>query len=67
MEKGKLVYEYNMMIIEPYTVASKQPLVAGKHKIEMTTVIEGNKPGAGGNRSWRPFTFDGKINSADVN
>ena len=48
MEKGKLVYEYNMMIIEQYTAASEKPLTAGKHQIDVTTVIEGNKPGAGG-------------------
>lgn len=48
MDKGKLIYEYNMMIIEQYTATSSEPLTAGRHKIEVTTAIEGNKPGAGG-------------------
>ena len=48
MDKGHLIYEYNLMIIEQYTARSEQPLPAGKHTIEVTTVIEGNKPGAGG-------------------
>ncbi len=44
LDKGELVYEYNMMIIERYTARSKQKLPAGKHKIEVDTTIE--KPGA---------------------
>ncbi len=48
MDKGHLIYEYNLMIIEQYTARSEQPLPAGKHTIAVTTVIEGNKPGAGG-------------------
>lgn len=109
MDKGKLVYEYNMMIIEQYTASSVQALAAGKHQIDITTVIKDNKPGAAGtvtlvvdgqevakttlNRSVpllftasetldigvdlgspvslnyearRPFAFDGKIKSVDV-
>ena len=31
MENGKLVYEYNMMIIERYTVEAKEKLSPGKH------------------------------------
>ncbi|NOQ14565.1 MAG: sulfatase-like hydrolase/transferase [Methyloprofundus sp.] len=48
MDQGKLVYEYNMMIIEQYAASSKKSLSAGKHLIDIITVIEGNKPGAGG-------------------
>ena len=48
MDKGKLVYEYNMMIIEQYTASSTKPLIAGRHRIEVITALEGHKPGAGG-------------------
>jgi len=48
MDKGHLIYEYNLMIIERYEAKSAAPLPAGKHKIEVETVIEGNKPGAAG-------------------
>ena len=44
MDKGRLVYEYNMMIIERYTARSKEKLAAGKHRIEVDTTIA--KPGA---------------------
>ena len=44
MDKGELVYEYNMMIIERYTARSNGKLAAGKHKIEVDTTIA--KPGA---------------------
>lgn len=37
MENGKLVYEYNMMIIERYTVEPKEKLAPGHHKIEVLT------------------------------
>jgi arylsulfatase len=46
MDKGQLVYEYNMMIIERYFARSAVPLTAGKHTIEVHTTIE--KPGAPG-------------------
>jgi arylsulfatase len=46
MDKGALVYLYNMMIIEQYTVRSSQPLPAGKHTISIVTRIEG--PGKAG-------------------
>ncbi len=35
MDKGALVYEYNMMIIERYTARSKTTLAPGKHRIEV--------------------------------
>jgi len=44
MDKGELVYEYNMMIIERYTARSKEKLTKGKHRIEVDTTIA--KPGA---------------------
>lgn len=44
MENGKLVYEYNMMIIERYAVETKEKLSAGKHQVEIMTTIA--KPGA---------------------
>ena len=44
MDKGELVYEYNMMVIERYTARSKEKLSKGKHRIEVDTTIA--KPGA---------------------
>ncbi|WP_343706379.1 arylsulfatase [Flavobacterium sp.] len=44
MDNGKLVYEYNMLIIERYNVESTQKIPAGKHTIEVLTTIA--KPGA---------------------
>ena len=34
-DKGRVVYEYNMMIIEHYTASSKDKLAAGRHRIEV--------------------------------
>jgi arylsulfatase A-like enzyme len=58
MDQGRLVYEYNMMIIEKYTATSSAPLAAGKHRIEITTSIEGNRPGAPGTVT---LTVDGTL------
>ena len=44
MDKGDLVYEYNMMEIERYNVRSDTKIAAGKRKIEVDTAIA--KPGA---------------------
>jgi arylsulfatase A-like enzyme len=44
MDKGQLVYEYNMMIIERYSARSKGKIPAGQHTIEVDTTIA--KPGA---------------------
>jgi arylsulfatase len=41
MDKGHLVYLYNMMIIEQYEARSTAPLAAGKHKITVDTTIAG--------------------------
>ena len=43
MDKGEIIYEYNMMEIERYTARSKDKIAAGKHKIEVDTTI--TKPG----------------------
>jgi arylsulfatase len=39
MDKGELVYEYNMLIIERYTARSREKLSKGKHRIEVDTTI----------------------------
>jgi arylsulfatase A-like enzyme len=39
MDKGELIYEYNMMEIERYSARSKDRIAAGKHKIEVDTTI----------------------------
>ena len=44
MDRGYLVYEYNMMIIERYVGRTKEKLVPGKHRITVETSIA--KPGA---------------------
>ena len=44
MDKGELVYEYNMMEIERYTARSRDRIPVGKRRIEVDTVIA--KPGA---------------------
>ena len=44
MDKGHLVYEYNMMIIERYQARTKEKLPPGKHKIEMTTTLTEKRP-----------------------
>ncbi len=46
MDRGHLVYLYNMMIIEQYSARSAQPLAAGKHRIEVLTDIK--SPGGAG-------------------
>jgi hypothetical protein len=44
MDKGILVYEYNMMIIERYIARSTNRIPAGKRRIEVTTMLESAKP-----------------------
>jgi arylsulfatase A-like enzyme len=41
MDKGHLVYLYNMMIIEQYAARSEKPLAPGKHKVVVETTIAG--------------------------
>ena len=44
IDKGQLIYEYNMMMIERYIGRSAERLPAGRHKITIDTAIP--KPGA---------------------
>jgi arylsulfatase A-like enzyme len=39
MDQGRLVYEYNMMIIERYIARPEEKLAPGKHRIEVDTTI----------------------------
>ena len=43
MDRGVLVYEYNMLIIERYQARSAAPIEAGKHVIRIDTVFESAK------------------------
>ena len=43
MDKGKLIYEYNMMIIERYT-AESEVIPAGRHQIVIDTDLDSKKP-----------------------
>nr|WP_315230661.1 hypothetical protein [uncultured Flavobacterium sp.] len=55
MENGKLVFEYNMLIIERYLAESNQKIPAGRHTVELLTAIP--KPGGPGTVT---ITVDGK-------
>jgi arylsulfatase len=55
MDKGELVYEYNMLIIERTTLRSAGKIAAGKHRIEVNTTIA--QPGA---PAEVVFSVDGK-------
>jgi arylsulfatase len=44
LDRGELVYEYNMMIIERYGARSRSRLAPGRHRIEVDTAIA--RPGA---------------------
>ena len=44
MDKGELVYEYNMMIIERFIARSTTKIGAGKHRIEVTTTLASARP-----------------------
>ena len=44
MDKGQLVYEYNMMIIERYIARSSTKIPAGKHRVDVTTTLASAKP-----------------------
>jgi arylsulfatase len=39
MDKGELIYEYNMLEIERYLVRSKEKVAPGKRKVEVDTTI----------------------------
>ena len=44
MDKGHLVYEYNMMIIDRYVARSAKRIPAGKHRIVVTTTLASAQP-----------------------
>lgn len=44
MDKGYLVYEYNMMIVERFQARSASLIEAGKHTINVDTTFESAKP-----------------------
>ena len=44
MDKGQLVYEYNMMIIERYVARSANKIPGGKRRIEVTTTLASVQP-----------------------
>ncbi|MCB0726251.1 MAG: arylsulfatase [Ignavibacteriae bacterium] len=56
MDKGKLIYEYNMMMIERYIGESKSKLSKGNHKIEVVTKLK-KGPGSAADVS---INIDGK-------
>ena len=58
MDKGKLVYEYNMMIIENYK-AESGVIPAGKHQIIVDTQLDSAKPMA-------PATVTVTVNGKEV-
>lgn len=43
MDRGVLVYEYNMMIIERFQARSARPIAAGKHVVTVETTFESPK------------------------
>ncbi len=55
MDRGRLVYLYNMMIIEQYQARSAEVIAPGKHRIEVITAIAG--PGREGTAT---LVVDGK-------
>ena len=44
LDKGQLVYEYNMMIIERYTARSAAKIAPGRHRIEVETTLDDKRP-----------------------
>ncbi|MBP6877244.1 MAG: arylsulfatase [Phenylobacterium sp.] len=44
LDKGVLVYEYNMMVLERFQARSAVPLNAGKHEVVVETRFESRKP-----------------------
>ena len=44
MDKGHLVYEYNLMIIERYRARTEAELAPGRHKIDVTTTLTEKRP-----------------------
>ncbi|MBY0586874.1 sulfatase-like hydrolase/transferase [bacterium] len=46
MDKGQLVFEYNLMIIDRTIAKSADKIAAGKHKVVVETTLKAPKPGA---------------------
>ena len=46
MDKGQLVFEYNLMIIDRWIATSKKKIAPGKHTIVVDTTLKAPKPGA---------------------
>lgn len=46
LDKGQLVFEYNLMIIDRSIAKSAETIPAGKHTIVVETVLKAPKPGA---------------------
>jgi arylsulfatase A-like enzyme len=44
LDKGELIYEYNMMIIERYNGRATEKLAAGRHTLVIETRLESKKP-----------------------
>jgi hypothetical protein len=44
LDRGHLVYEYNMMLIERYTARSEAKLAPGRHRIEVETGFSNARP-----------------------
>ncbi len=46
MDKGHLMFEYNLMIIDRSIARSAEKLAAGKHTVIVSTTLKASKPGA---------------------
>ena len=46
MDKGHLIYEYNLMIIDRSIAKSAEKIAPGKHTIIVNTALKAPKPGA---------------------
>ena len=49
MDKGQLVFEYNLMIIDHSIAKSQDKIAPGKHTIIVDTTLKATKPGAPAN------------------
>jgi len=48
MKDGKVVYDYNFLGLQHYTIRSDKPVPAGSSTIKFDFAYDGGKPGAGG-------------------
>ena len=46
MDKGQLVFEYNLMIIDRTIARSREKIASGKHTVVVDTMLKAPKPGA---------------------